>query len=233
MCSLSWSRRGDALVVVMNRDERRDRAPARPPRRWRGADGPFTAPLDGAAGGTWIAARDSGVVLALLNHQAARGARVPAAPISRGRLMTTLAAERGVPDAARLRGAGLRSFARFRLFVAAPATAPRVFTWNGVALTSRRLDPRLGFLTSSSWNPRTVIPARQARFRTFRRAHPRPTRDDLVAFHERASDPRGTPWAICMSRADACTVSRTVVEVTTAGVSMRYRAVKLAGPGRP
>ena len=71
MCSLSWVRRRDALIVVMNRDERRDRAPARPPRRWRGADGGFTAPVDGDAGGTWIAAKDSGVVLALLNHQAA------------------------------------------------------------------------------------------------------------------------------------------------------------------
>jgi hypothetical protein len=233
MCSLSWSRGGGALVVVMNRDERRERAPARPPRRWRGADGGFTAAVDGDAGGTWIAARDSGVVLALLNHQPGRGARSPAAPVSRGRLLTALAAEGGLPDAARLRGAGLTSFAPFRLFVAAPAASPRVYTWNGVALTSRRLDPRLGFLTSSSWNPRAVIPARQAQFRAFRRLHPRPTRADLVAFHERASDPRGTPWAICMSRADACTVSRTVVEVTTAGVSMRYRAVRGAARGRP
>jgi hypothetical protein len=96
-------------------------------------------------------------------------------------------------------------------------------------LTARRLDAPLGFLTSSSWNPRAVIPARQARFRAFARAHPRPTRADLLAFHERADDPRGTPWAIRMSRDDACTVSRTVVEVTASGVSMRYRAFNRPG----
>ena len=34
-------------MVVMNRDERRDRTPARPPRRWRSASEAFTAPVDG------------------------------------------------------------------------------------------------------------------------------------------------------------------------------------------
>jgi len=229
MCSLSWIRRRDALIVVMNRDERRDRAPARPPRRWRGADGGFTAPVDGDAGGTWIAARDSGVVLALLNHQAPDDSGVAGAAgagrlISRGVLVTTLAAEAAPPDAARLRAAGLASYAPFRLFVAGPRVPPRVFTWNGATLSTRRLDPRLGFLTSSSWNARAVVPARHARFRAFARAHPRPTRADLLGFHAQADDPRGTPWAIRMSRDDARTVSVTVVEVTAAGVAMRYRA---------
>ena len=89
---------------------------------------------------------------------------------------------------------------------------------------ARRLDPRLGFLTSSSWNPRAVIPARHARFRAFARRHPRPTRADLTAFHAQADDPRGTPWAICMARDDARTVSTTVVDVGPSGVAMRYRA---------
>ncbi len=227
MCSVSWIRGRGSLVVVMNRDERRDRAPARPPRLWRGGVEAFTAPVDGQAGGTWIAARDSGVVLALLNHQPARGAPAPAASlISRGRLIAALAGEAGVPDGARLRDAGLASFAPFRLFVAAPAVPPRVFTWNGVALTSRRLDPRAGFLTSSSWNPRAVLPARHARFRAFRRAHPSPSRGDLVAFHDEASDVRGGAWAIRMSRNDARTVSVTAIEVTASGVRMRYRAVR-------
>jgi hypothetical protein len=229
MCSLSWTRRRNALIVVMNRDERRDRAPARPPRRWRGADGGVTAPVDGDAGGTWIAARDSGVVLALLNHQAPDDSGVAGAAgagrlISRGVLVTTLAAEAAPPDAARLRAAGLASYAPFRLFVAGPRVPPCVFTWNGATLSTRRLDPRLGFLTSSSWNARAVVPARHARFRAFARAHPRPTRADLLGFHAQADDPRGTPWAICMSRDDARTVSMTVVEVTAAGVAMRYRA---------
>jgi hypothetical protein len=164
--------------------------------------------------------------VALLNHQATGATAPPAGVprISRGTLVTALAGGHGIPDARRLRAQGLASFAPFRLFVIGPRLAARVFTWTGVDLSSRRLDPRVGFLTSSSWNPRAVIPARQAQFRAFRRAHPRPTRADLVAFHQRDIDPRGTPWAICMSRDDARTVSLTVVEVGPAGVSMRYRA---------
>ena len=113
----------------MNRDERRDRAPARPPRRWRGADGGFTAPVDGDAGGTWIAAKDSGVVLALLNHQAPDdsgvvGTPAPGRRISRGLLVDDAGgANAAPPDAARLRAAGLRSYAPFRLFVAGPSRA--------------------------------------------------------------------------------------------------------------
>lgn len=229
MCSVSWSRARGSLVVVMNRDERRDRAPGRPPRRWpAGRDGGrFTAPVDGDAGGTWIAVRDTGVVLALLNHQHPNDFGVVAGPprTSRGRLVTALAAESAIPDASRLRAAGLAAFAPFRLFVAGPSTPPRVFTWNGAALTARRLDPRRGFLTSSSWNPRAVIAARQARFRAFLRDHRQPTGADLVAFHAGADDPRGAPWAICMARDDARTVSTTVVEAGPDGVSMRYRAL--------
>jgi hypothetical protein len=226
MCSVSWVRRRGSLVVVMNRDERRDRAPARPPRRWRGADGGFTAPVDAAAGGTWIAARDSGVVLALLNHHASSGTAPPAGAIrvSRGRLVTALAAEAGVPDAARLRAEDLASLAPFRLFVIGPRLAPRVFTWTGAALSSRRLDPQVGFLTSSSWNPRGVIAARQAQFRAFRRAAGRPTLAALIAFHDQAASARGPGYAVRMSRADARTVSRTVVEWRAGRVSMAYQA---------
>src|SRR5688500_1566544 len=121
MCSVSWIRGGGALVVVMNRDERHDRPAARPPRRWPGAGGGFTAPEDGLAGGSWIAARDSGVVLALLNHRPQGGSRGRPIPAtlrrSRGHLVTALAAEATVPDPARVRACGLASFEPFRLFV--------------------------------------------------------------------------------------------------------------------
>jgi hypothetical protein len=226
MCSLSWVRRRGSLVVVMNRDERHDRAPARPPRRWRVVGGGFTAPVDGDAGGTWIAARDSGVVVALLNHHASSAAAPPAGArrISRGRLVTALAGGDGIPDAARLRAEGLAAFAPFRLFVIGPRLAPRVFTWTGTALSSRRLDPQVGFLTSSSWNPHAVIAARQARFRAFRRVVGTPTRAELIAFHDQAETPRGRAYAVRMSRTDARTVSRTVVEWRAGRVSMAYQA---------
>jgi hypothetical protein len=209
----------------MNRDERHDRAGARPPRRWPAG---FVAPVDGGAGGTWIAARPDGVVLALLNHHvdAAPGAGRPR--VSRGRLVATLAAHREVPGAAALRACGLASFAPFRLLIVGRRGTPRVFTWNGRRLTSRALPAGAGFLTSSSWNSRRVIAARQARFRRFLRSRPSPTGTDLEALHTETTDPRGTAWAICMARDDARTVSRTTVVVTADGPRMTYRAIAQA-----
>ena len=165
--------------------------------------------------------------MALLNHQPASAARHTggAPPVSRGRLVTTLASATGIPDAARVRTCGLDRFAPFRLLVVGRSTPPRLFTWNGVRLTTRRLDPRLGFVTSSSWNAGAVLPARHRRFRAFTRDHGgAPTRAALEAFHARTDDPRGRPYAICMRRDDARTVSTTVVEAGPGGVSMRYRA---------
>jgi hypothetical protein len=120
------------------------------------------------------------------------------------------------------------------LFVIGPAVPPRVFTWTGTGLRARRLPPDVGFLTSSSWNASRVIPARHARFRAFLRQHPRPSAADLQALHRVADDPRGTPWAICMSREDAATVSTTVVDAGPDGVSMRYqRGMPPRSPTRP
>ena len=206
--------------MVMNRDERHDRAPAKAPRRWPAG---FLAPVDADAGGTWIAARPDGVVLALLNHH--DGVSPPAGQprLSRGTIVATLAAATGVPDARALRACGLASYAPFRLLVIGRRGTPRVFTWNGTRLTSRRLAARAGFLTSSSWNSRRVIAARQARFRRFLREHPTPTRVDIETLLREDTDPRGTPWAICMTRDDARTVSRTIVDATGERPTMAYR----------
>jgi hypothetical protein len=229
MCSVSWTRRAGRLVVAMNRDERHDRAPARPPRRWPGG---FLAPVDGAAGGTWIAARRDGVVLALLNHHAGGEPAQGEPRVSRGHLVTTLAALPGVPGTGALRACGLPSYAPFRLLVVGRRGGPVVFTWNGRRLTSRRPPSRVGFLTSSSWNSRRVIAARHASFRRFVRAHPSPTRADLIALLTDASDPRGAAWAVCMSRDDARTVSLTVVDVAGAVPKMTYRARPIQSAAR-
>jgi hypothetical protein len=209
MCSVSWVRRRDSLLVVMNRDERRDRAPARPPRRWR-RTARLHGAVDGDAGGTWIAAKDSGVVLraaqslrpvgsASFRRRCIRrrsdGARTSewrSARGSAGLLVTTLAA-----DTRRLlarRGRPGSSFAPFRLFVSVLRVAPRVFTWDGAALSARRLDPRLGFLTSSSWNARAVIPARHARFAHLPARYTRPARRRPRRLHAAASDHARDSW---------------------------------------
>jgi uncharacterized protein with NRDE domain len=65
---------GDPLVVVANRDEQLDRASS-PPLVWRPRDadgsgdgGPFIAPRDDVAGGTWLGVNRAGVFVGITNR---------------------------------------------------------------------------------------------------------------------------------------------------------------------
>ena len=61
---------GHPLVVLANRDEQLDRASS-PPRVWaprRRAGGPFIAPRDDVAGGTWLGVNRAGVFVGITNR---------------------------------------------------------------------------------------------------------------------------------------------------------------------
>jgi hypothetical protein len=206
LASLSWVRRRDALIVVMNRDERRSRGV----RRGGGAarTSRFTAPVDGEAGGAW--SRREGLPRPsprCTDHQAAGEA--PAENRHQPQPLDDRARRRGRRVricTRRLRHAGLASFAPFRLFVAAVSGAPQVLTCNGVALTYlAALDPPVGFLTAVL-RSRAVL-RRGMPFSAPTAGHPRATRyADLVRVPRARRRPRGTPWAIIMQD-DARTVS--------------------------
>jgi hypothetical protein len=102
----------------------------------------------------------------------------------------------------------------FRLVVLGLDEVPKMFTWDGRRLVRRALDSGLAFVTSSSWNTRAVTAARQALFRKWRLTHPTPNPAKMRGFHGDAAHSRGSPWAVCMSREDARSVSLNTVRVT-------------------
>jgi uncharacterized protein with NRDE domain len=79
--------RGHPLVVIANRDEDLDRASS-PPHRWTargaGSGGPFVAPRDDVAGGTWLGVNRAGVFVGITNRYL--GPKDPAR-VSRGTLV--------------------------------------------------------------------------------------------------------------------------------------------------
>lgn len=79
---------GGGFRLAANRDELRARAPALPPRVFVLGTHPGARraawPIDGEAGGTWIAAREDGLTLALLNVNEADAARAAGRRLSRG-----------------------------------------------------------------------------------------------------------------------------------------------------
>ena len=88
---MTWLRHNHGgYTVFFNRDEQRTRAQAFPPREAVLNGVRFLSPVDGAAGGTWLAASERGITLALLNFYEAEHRWRSASPQSRGRLIPSL-----------------------------------------------------------------------------------------------------------------------------------------------
>lgn len=233
MCTVTWCFTpevgGWALDLGFNRDERRSRPPARPPRLRVPVDAlPFIAPEDPVGGGAWLALNAAGLCLALLNlYEAEAGSpRLPEASVSRGRVLWQLA---GSPDAARV-GEGLRGILErerpqpFQLLLVQGGVSrqARVWRWDGGSLTQQDLPTTTTLLSSSSYRPAEVVSAR----RSLHDAVAGPAGlapADMARFH-RGHEPRRGPWSVCMHRPDARTVSYSQLRAGGSGLSFRYAA---------
>lgn len=204
------------MALCFSRDEQHARTAGLPPRVWSGG---FLAPVDAAAGGTWLAVRKDGLILALLNHYP-EGHRMRHGAPSRGDVITALAPAGEPVDAQRLRrvAAGRNPF---RLLAIGPGLN-RLFTWDGHHISGRDVSGT-GMVTGSSWNTLPVIAARRHAWLAWQKANPEPAIDDLRQFHAISFHPRGAAWAICMRREDARTVSLNTVLVANSLATMTHQ----------
>ncbi|MEZ5384808.1 MAG: NRDE family protein [Prosthecobacter sp.] len=207
---MTWARSPGELVLCFNRDEQHSRAVSLPPRLWNEG---FLAPTDVTAGGTWLAVRRDGVVLALLNHYPKDFQRRYDAS-SRGALVAALAGAGAKPSIELMRELGVKNTNPFRLVVLGLRQETEIFTWDGKKLTRKRHDDDAGFITSSSWNTKAVTASRQGMFRAWLRRNPTPTMAAMRAFHCLPTHPRGSAYAVCMWRPDARSVSLNTVRMT-------------------
>lgn len=235
MCTLSIIALGapscagrGGLRIVVNRDEHRERSPALPP-RWHELRGGGRAvwPTDVHAGGTWVAAAEHGLVLAVLNHYP----RPPVGVVdlhglrSRGLMIPDLITE---PTAeavvARVRDNVLARYAPFRLLAIEPSAAgarTAELTWNRTYLAVRwHAGAALCFASSGLGDhraaPRLPLFAEMV-------ADPGPTPERQDEFH-RHTWPDRPEVSVMMSRTEARTVSVTRVEL----VPLAPRAFRLA-----
>jgi hypothetical protein len=207
--------------MVGNRDERRTRPHAAAPRVHRGATTTSLWPVDPVGGGTWVAVNDAGLALALLNrgsrHQSWR--TLPAA--SRGTIIPRIA------DAVSLAGAIERALALdverldpFTLVMVQATSVAALTSGNGgVALRIQALTAPVLF-TSSSLGDDLVATPRRELFSALVTANPAPLEGQAEFHHHQW--PSRPEISVRMSRADAATVSRTVVDVTPRAVTIRY-----------
>lgn len=215
MCTLTAIPAGPGYRLAFNRDERPARAPALPPT----VTGRAVFPVDPESGGTWLAATDTGLSLAVLNGNPRRGA--PAGRVSRGRIIPGLL-DATTPGEAVVRAAALAlaDYAPFRL-VAVGGGVVADLRWDGSAAQtdSRPLDRPVLF-TSSGLGDAVVTPPRTALFdELFAAPADWPAAQD--AFHRHAW-PGREHLSVNMRRAGARTVSFAVVEVGAGCVRFVY-----------
>lgn len=229
MCTVGIVAKSDGgYVVGHNRDESRLRSRARPPALDEVEGVSFLAPRDPDGGGTWIAVNDHGVTVCLLNAAESDSSRLPERPASRGMVALELAGAASLDEV----GLGLerlgerlretRSFHLVAICPGAPGEAPGLarFRWDGFHLVSDRIEPPCLFV-SSLLNQEAAERERGIVWGRFLEHEPAPSREtisDWLANHE----PERGPLSACMHRAEARTVSRTMVEVESDSIRMEY-----------
>jgi len=219
MCTLSWLPNHGGYSLFFNRDESRQRGPEVPVAVHRWEEVAIVAPLDSDQGGTWIAANEFGVTLAVLNRYGPEMTR-KTARTSRGQLVRSLATTPSL-DLVRRRLAAttLPDYQPFTLAATAPESPVYLMEWDGEQLKERAVD-RPGLVAISSGYSKEAEAARRETLSQIQAGGPL-TPDVLEAFHRSHLPVRG-PLSPCMHRDEAETKSFCRVDVTADEVEIHH-----------
>jgi hypothetical protein len=226
VCTVSIVPSGDGLRVMCNRDERRSRPLALAPRSQNIAARRVLFPVDPASGGTWIGANDASLAFVLLNRTIDADRPKTPPPHSRGTIIPTLLASDALHVAVK-RAITLapEHFAPFRL-IALHGPRVAVVTSDGRRLSLHFEDTGRPLLfTSSALGDAVVAAPRRELFERLVVQSPSGWLDGQRCFH-RHSWPRATETSVLMTRGDARTVSRTVLETTSPMTTFGYEPIE-------
>ena len=206
----------------MNRDEKRDRFAALPPKIVEFENHRVLFPRE-PTGGTWISANDAGVCLALINWH--RIKREPNNGVrTRGEVIRKLAGISTSDEiSAAVKKLALRKLRPFRL-IAIVSSENRVIEWrwnlNRLSIRKHSWEPHHWF--SSSFDEAT---AEATRARVCAAQLDESAKRDVKWLRRlhRSHEPERGPFSICMHRPDAATVSYTEVAVSGRSVVMCYK----------
>ncbi len=212
------------LRIACNRDESRDRLAARPPEIHRFGDRRAILPIDPVSGGTWVAVNDAGLMMTLLNFNPHRS--VPACRLkSRGGIIPKLLDATTLAEAIeRTETINVFEYSLFRLILLDDSTCVELRPENGTLQSSKisPIDQPLLFTSSGLGDQLVEGPRRELFESMFQKSadwiH------DQDRFH-RHSWPGREHLSVCMSRADAKTVSQTIVTVHPTIVTMTYTSI--------
>lgn len=220
MCTVSYLPVNNQVLITSNRDEKKARSQALPPATYTHNGVDLVFPKDRDAGGSWIALRNNGTAVVLLNGGFVK--HIPAPPYARSRglvLLDVIASDQPV-----------YAFRQIDLFRIEPFTlvitgngALTECRWDGVRKHHISLDERRPHIWSSvTLYDDAVIRRRQQWFQQWLLQHTHPTQDDILHFHQFAGE--GDPANdLRMNRNELMlTVSVTSIALGNRSATMKY-----------
>lgn len=226
MCTVTVVPHAAGLRLLCNRDERRSRPEAMPP-RVHDLDGMRAVfPVDPEGGGTWIGCNSAGLTVALLNAYPPGRPKTVRRTRSRGLIARALLRRRSLGDAmTELHGVDPLAFGPFQLVILHDG---RVAVVTSDALSLTRSPPHIVgaplLFTSSSLGDSLVTPPRRQLFECLvLRVGDTARLAGQARFHDHQW-PARPELSVRMERPDALTVSRTIVDITAGGCALRYDA---------
>jgi len=228
MCTVTIVPLAEGFRLACNRDERLVRPCAFPPRVHVKAGRRCIWPIDPIGGGTWIGANDAGLAMVLLNRYLRASAPSNGAGVTRGSIVPTVL-DHASMDAAMQYATSLDEtlFAPFQLVIVSKAMVG-VVTSDGRRITvARSCLERPLLYTSSSLGDRRVEGPRRRLFEQLvvGRRHALLRGQARFHAHQWTDSPE---LSVLMSRPDAATVSRTVINVTNGRVDLAYEDLDAA-----
>jgi hypothetical protein len=225
MCTVTAVPYDGGVRLLCNRDERRTRLPANPPQIHVLSGQRALFPQDPQGGGTWIGVNEAGVAVALLNLRPAFSTRGGLPQRSRGLIVLELLRCTSLDQAiSAANSLDTDLFGPFRVVVVhGRQLAVAASSGTGVIECAQRSLDAPALFTSSSLGDDVAGPPRQRLFEGMVLRGPAGWLDGQTRFHHHQW-PRNTEISVRMERADALTVSRTQIEVTSHSRRLQYEA---------
>jgi hypothetical protein len=224
MCTVTFIPAGNKIYLTSNRDEKHWRSHALAPAVYTHASGKLLFPKDGDAGGTWIAAHETGQAIVFLNGAFIRHTPQPPYRKSRGLVLLELVE---APDA--YRHFHTISLEQIEPFTAIIWSEGQLFEcrWNGEQKFHKKLNARQPYIWSSATlYDEQVAQKRAAWFNNWLQQHNSPSQQQILHFHQFTGEGDAHNDLRMNRNGQVFTVSVTSMAITASSVHMQYVDLK-------
>ncbi|MBC7849424.1 MAG: NRDE family protein [Chitinophagaceae bacterium] len=224
MCTVTFIPAREQIYLTSNRDEKKWRQDAVTPTVYEHPSGKVLFPKDPDAGGTWIAAHENGNAIVFLNGGLT--AHIPQPPYRKSRGLILLDLIEGSTP--------YNSFRAIKLTEIEPFTAviwddQHLFEcrWDGNQKHTIQIDHKVPQIWSSvTLYDAPTISKRNRWFDKWLAAHPEPTQDQILHFHQFTGDGDANNDLLMNRDGQVFTVSVTSLQISSQLATMKYLDLK-------